>query len=316
MNYRRDIKQLLNKAFGGGTPSRDGINYSLRCPTCNDTDASKRKLVVRLDDGRFHCWVCETKGGNILRLIGKYRPELVRNISLEFRSDNPPDDIREKVELPKNTVLLGAVGDKTDPDIKAVFNYLQRRGATRRDMLRWRMLSCSTGRFRRRVIIPSFDDCGEINFYVARTIDQTKKMKYLNARVSKDDVVFNEIDLDWSKEIILVEGVFDAIKCPENAVPILGSSISKNSALLKKISTHQSPCVVSLDPDMKHKAFALADSLVSFGCDVKIAFAPPRQDVGSMEKSDVRNLLSSAAIYNDMMRISHKINGIKSGSIF
>jgi DNA primase len=206
MGLERDIKTILDRAFGKGLLSRDGINYALCCPACDDSRRGKKKLIVRLDDGR-------------------------------------------------------------------------------------------------------------LNYYVTRTIDATKKMKYQNADVPKAEVIFNEIDMDWSKEVLLVEGVFDAIKCPENTLPILGSSFSKRSMILRTLMKHQTPCVVSLDPDMKQKAYRAADLLVSAGCPVRIAFAPTGKDLGDLTKSEVSKLVKSAPAYNDMMRITHKISEIKSGSL-
>jgi DNA primase len=312
------IKRLLNKAFGTGTISRDGINYAIKCFICNDSRAGKKKLIVRLDDGRYHCWVCGAKGTNVLRLIARFRPDLVEGIKgIEYKMPlGTRSEERIKLSLPKGTVVLGLKGKTSDPDLKAAYKYLTKRGFSRKDMLRWRLMSCSTGSFRRRVIVPSFDSEGNLNYYVARTIDSAKKMKYRNADVSKEEVIFNEVDLDWEKEIILVEGVFDAMKCPENTVPVLGSSLSKKSNLLKMITRYQTPCLVSLDPDMKHKAYKLADLLVSSGCTVRVSFAPHGRDLGELSKEEVSSLISDAIPYNDMMRITHKISEIKSGSLF
>ena len=80
MTVLRDVKSLLDKAFGRGLLSRDGVNYALRCPACADPRAEKKKLIVRLDDGRFHCWVCGTKGSNIVAFIARHRPGLVDGV--------------------------------------------------------------------------------------------------------------------------------------------------------------------------------------------------------------------------------------------
>ena len=256
MSTTLDLKVIVDKAFGAGVLSRDGINYAVRCPTCKDLRQEKRKLVIRLDDSRYHCWVCGAKGTNILRLISKYRPDLVKKSdTVRFKRDIPeaaPDV--EPIKLPDGFRLLGTC-NLSDPDIKATWKYLQRRGITKTDILRWRILVCPTGNFRRKVIIPSFDNDGILNYYVARTIDNHSKLKYRNAKVSKEDVIFNEIDLNWNQEMILVEGVFDAIKCPENTAPILGSSLSKRSKLYQMLVKNQTPCVISLDPDLKNKSF-------------------------------------------------------------
>jgi len=310
------IKILLNKAFGTGQMSRDGINYAIKCPSCTTNNSGKKKLIVRLDDGRYQCWICGIKGSNISALVGRFRPDLLDIAQgVRLKKINKEPEPHPEVILPKGAVLLGINRGRLDPDVKAGINYLTKRGLSRKDMLRWRMLSCPSGKFRRRIIVPSFDCDGNPNYFIARSIDETAKIKYLNAHRPKAGVIFNEIDVDWESEVTLVEGVFDAIKCPENTIPILGSSLSHRSELFKMLFKHQTPCVVSLDPDMKQKAHKLADLLVSSGCSVKIVFAPSNKDLGDLTKEEVSRVLSHAIPYTDIMRITHKINEIKSGSL-
>ena len=197
----------------------------------------------------------------------------------------------------------------------ATKKYLARRGISEKDLMRWRILGTPSGEFRRKAIIPSFDEFGKLNYYVARAIDDAGNFRYKNAKVSKENIIFNEIDIDWSKPIVLVEGVFDAIKCPENTVPILGSSLSKASKLLKRITKNQTPCIVALDPDLKMKAFKLAKLLKSAGCDVSVTFAPEGKDMGDLSKDEAKDVILSAKLFTDMMLLSHKISEIQSGSM-
>ena len=316
MSTTQDLRSILIKAFGVGELSRDGINYSVRCPLCKDSRREKRKLVIRLDDARYHCWVCGAKGTNVKRLIAKYRPDLVDKIeNTRFKKNEQQEEEEETILSPPDGSQLLGVCKSSDPDIKSTRRYLQNRGLTKSDMLRWRILVCPSGEFRRKVIIPSFDIEGNMNYYVSRTIDDHNKIKYRNAKVSKEKVIFNEIDLKWDREMNLVEGVFDAIKCPENTVPILGSSLSKRSRLYKMIAKNQTPCIVSLDPDLKTKAFKVAHLLYSTGCDVKVAFADEGNDLGSLSKGQARSILANAQPYSNMMRISHKIAALRTGSI-
>ena len=176
------------------------------------------------------------------------------------------------------------------------------------------MLSYKTGKFRRRVVLPSFDSVGSLNYYVARTIDDARP-KYRNADSKKVNIVFNEIDIDWSRPIVLVEGIFDAIKAPENAIPLLGSTLSKGSLLYGRLVSNQSEVFLSLDPDMKNKAFDIAETLSKMGCPVYISFAPKGTDLGQMSRSEVRDLLNSSTIYRSETRLYHEIDKIKSGSI-
>ena len=79
--------------------------------------------------------------------------------------------------------------------------------------------------FKDRVIFPSFDMSQNLNYFVSRTIDPDVSFKYRNFKGKKKDIVFREIDVDFTKELILTEGVFDLVHCPENSTCILGSWI-------------------------------------------------------------------------------------------
>lgn len=311
-----EIKRIIDDAFGSGVLSRDGINYAISCPLCKDDRKDKRKLIIRLDDGRYHCWVCGLRGKSVRSLLSKLgkAPHEDAAIKFRIRSEIEPEEVIQ-VTLPDGHAAL-ALSRHRDPDMLASKKYLERRGLRQVDVARWRMLAVTTGRYRRRVIVPSFDEAGCLNYFVARSIDADAYLKYKNPKVPKDDVIFNEIDIDWKLPVILVEGVFDAVKCPPNAIPILGSSISMRSKLYRKLVENQVKCIVALDPDLKAKAFKLAKLLKSSGCDVSVAFAPEGKDFGDMNKQQVKETLGAAIKYHDIMRISHKISCIRSsGSI-
>lgn len=307
-------RKALESVFGKSILSGDGINCAVSCPSC-DKKKSKRKLVIRLDDGRYHCWVCETKGSNISYLAKKYFSDCadVLHAFSKGRLKQLEPTVQQQIQLPKGAFFIG--NDSRDPDHLAAINYLKARGLSKGDIFRWRMLVSSTGRFRRRIIIPSFSEEGQLNYFVSRAIDADKKPKYVNSYVPKKEVVFNEIDVDWTKPVVLVEGVFDAVKSPENTIPILGSSLSRNSKLFHLLTRHACDVTVSLDPDLKSKALDLASQLSKAGCNVKVCFAPNTKDLGSMSKKEVVKVFQSAKYFDPMQIIRHKINGIKSGSI-
>jgi len=308
------VESLLDKAFGKGLIARDGLNYQLICPFCAKKSRSlKRKFHVRLDDFRYHCWVCGAKGKNIWSLVKKLRPDIPGIPNVKSSKTFVVEEVEEEsLKMPEN--LVPAFRKSKDPDIRSVQNYLKKRGITVQKMMRWRIMTSKEGQFRRRALIPSFDDEGNLNYYVARSIDENT-FRYKNAKVRKSDIVFNEIDIDWKKPIVLVEGVFDAIKCPENTIPLLGSSISKNSKIYKKIVKNQSDVVVSLDPDLPEKAYKVAKLLSEAGCQVYICFAPDGNDMGDLKYSAALNLIQGAKPYNSFMNLSHKIGQIRSGSV-
>lgn len=310
---------ILNIVFKNtGTLLRDGVNFTINCPKCKDSRKEKKKLTIRLDNGVYHCWVCELKGKNIFRFIYKNYPSYINIIPSELLDIHNFDyshnnDLENKVELPENFQFI--LNKTSDPDILAVRKYLISRGLTIEQIYRWRILATKSGSYRRTAIFPSFDCNGDLNYCVARYIDNNVKFKYKNSLVKKTKVIFNDIDIDWNKTIYIVEGIFDAINSPENTIPILGSSISEDSILFSKIVKNKSNIVLALDPDLKRKTYFLAEKLYKMDCNVNICFAPDGKDFGQLTKDEVKTILNNSKEYNPIDSIKFKISNIKSGSL-
>lgn len=113
--------------------------------------------------------------------------------------------------------------------------------------------------------------------------------------VSKN-IVFNDLFVDWSSDIILVEGVFDAITAGRNAVPILGSTLNQNSILLRRIVKEDAGVYVALDPDAKMKELEIIKTLLDFDIEVWKVDIGDNEDVGSMNKEQFQKCLKNATL--------------------
>ena len=104
----------------------------------------------------------------------------------------------------------------------------------------------------------------------------------MNPPVSKN-IIFNELYTDWSSDISIVEGVFDAI-IAGNSVPILGSTLHEKSALFRKIVESDPPTYIALDTDAEEKATQLIKKLIEYDIEVYKVDIHPYSDVGEMSK--------------------------------
>ena len=139
---------------------------------------------------------------------------------------------------------------KGEASTKEKIELFKERGITKAEILKWKIGYCSSGEYETRIIFPSFNKDGYVNYFVARTyIDHWKR--YLNPPVS-NNVLFNELYVDWNNDLCIVEGVFDAVVA-SNAIPLLGSSLRDSSKLLQKIIKHDTPIYLAMDPDAKDK---------------------------------------------------------------
>ena len=144
------------------------------------------------------------------------------------------------------------------------------------------------------MIIPSFDLDGDTNYFVTRAYDNNWK-KYLNPNISKD-VIFNDLYLDFDEDIILVEGVFDAIKAGTNAVPLLGSTLNENSKLFYEIVKNDSSVYLALDPDAHKKTNKLINLFLKHDIQSYLVEVSPFDDVGEMSKNEFLNRKQTAVL--------------------
>ena len=286
MNKKEALK-ILNEALGTGRQTGKNEFY-FKCPSC---DHHKYKLAINLDKNAFHCWICDYRGRNIRRLIRRFGSfvqlqkwdGITDRTDLERFSDlfveRLPEESKSKVELPEEFISL------CTQNIPATgmyaFRYLQKRGVPKEDILKWKIGYCFSGEYRNRIIIPSFDDDGDCSYFVARSYTGDS-YKYKNPRASKD-IVFNELFINWNEDLILVEGVFDAIVCG-NAIPILGSTLRSGSDLLRKIVRNDTPVYIALDPDAAPKERRIIKMLLEYDIELYKIDVSGYEDVGSMSK--------------------------------
>ena len=108
----------------------------------------------------------------------------------------------------------------------------------------------------------------------------------MNPPTAKSKIIFNELYIDWNEDLVLTEGVFDAIVAGKNSVPILGSSLREQSKLFKSIITNDTPVFVALDQDAQEKAADLIQNLIKYGAEVYKVEVTPYNDVGEMPKKE------------------------------
>lgn len=281
-----EAKRILNEVLGYFKES--GQELLFKCPSCNH---HKRKLSVNLDKNAFKCWICDYRGRNLRRLVrrhGSYvqlskwdkitnRFDLANFADLFMDQSDREEEI--KVELPQEFRTLTS---KNRPLISnPAFRYLRERGLSKDDILKWKIGYCYEGQYRNRIIIPSFNDDGDTNYFIARSYSGDS-YKYKNPRASKN-IVFNELFVDWDQDLVIVEGVFDAIVAG-NAVPILGSTLRADSRLIQKIVYNDTPVYIALDPDAEAKERKIIQTLLKYDIELYKIDVSGYEDVGSMPK--------------------------------
>ena len=310
--------RLIESCFGKSRISNDNKNVIVFCPVCKSQGKDKFKLAIGIDKGMYHCWVCESKGKNIGRLALKYsiQKKAATELYSYFKTDKDDEQVRieEKkiVKLPEDFRLIAT---SRGHSAKIARVYLKNRGFKEEDIWKFRVGISSEYGYKNRIIFPSFDADQNLNYYTARSHNPEQIRRYKNCNISRKDIIFKELDIDFSKELILVEGVFDLLHTPSNSTCILGSWIDYKYKIFQKIILHKTPVILCFDYDAIDKTQKIAKSLHEYCVPVKIS-SHKNKDFGDMTKEEVNYWIKEAKPYDNVSRISYLIKGISSGSMF
>ena len=266
------ILNILSRAIGSTyTKLKKTDEYMFWSPFITH---HKPKLQINIKSQKWHCWVSNQGGHNFYQLFKAV------GVSQSDWSDlkqylNEQDDYyvvktstnqKIKVSLPKEFKRLNYDTFST-PLEKRCINFLKERGFDSNDIIRYGIGYCEDGEYADRIIIPSYDKNGRLNYFIAREL-YDRGMKYKNPPVSKNIICF-EMYVNWDEPIILCEGVFDAMTIKRNAIPLLGKVISKE-LMLALLDKKVKEAYIVLDGDAKIDSLRLSRDLESYGIQAKM----------------------------------------------
>lgn len=286
-----------------------GLNANVCCPICGDTD--KKKLAIRVDVWLTRCWKCGYKARSIYGLLRRYKPVLAEEFITQFdgaslvsdAEDNAIKKELEALQIPTGFQLLAEWLDNEEPPthIRQAIKYLRSRGLENRDFWYFKFGVTELDKsYKNRIIIPSHDLEGDLNFFTARAYKSFIKPKYFNPRFRRETVIFNEINIDWDEELTIVEGPFDLFKVNDNATCLLGKELTKQCALFQAIATHNTPILLCLDNDAKRATLAIAKLLYDYNIAVRILELPEEiKDPGEISRDMFLQLRKTSVVEFD-----------------
>lgn len=240
---------------------------SFDCPVCAaekglENGDGKGNLEINYSKHVYKCWSCgETLGtqGPLGRLFDKYATKSQKKVYNLIK----PEELKQqeakkpKLKLPEGYTTFEDSNPRFIPHIEA-YRYLQSRGITDEIIKKYKIGYTATGDFAYRIIVPSYNKEGALNYFVARSF-VPKKMKYKNPTTPKDEIIFNESLIDWDKDIHICEGAFDAFFL-DNSIVMLGKKMSELlfSTIYEKANGN---IIICLDEDAWADALKLYHTL-------------------------------------------------------
>jgi DNA primase len=311
-----ELTGLLDKVLKEAGRLRTGNNLTYHCPICQHR---KRKLEVCLDDGYWHCWVCDSKGRSYFSLFKKLKASQSDIAALEKITgkrqftdaatffDKPlisfePPKVEEatQVDLPETFKSL-AYNDGT-VDYRRAMNYARKRKITATDIVKYNIGYCDKGEYQHRLVFPSYDRNNRPNFFSTRSYFDDTFLKYINSKVSKDIIGFENL-IDFDYPIYLCEGALDAISLRRNAIPLFGKTLSNK--LKTAIIESKCPEVnIVLDDDALSSALRIGEWVQSIGRTSKIVRLSGKDpNVLGFEKSMMQAKETDNLDFRELMRI-------------
>lgn len=322
MSKYGELSNLFRRIFSE-VRNEGNAQIQVNCPRCRerdglDEDDQKFNLEVNFDRHAFRCWKCDDpkfSGFNLEYLIKEYGNkedvEEFRQIredyfDLSFNENIEVEKKEIRVELPDEYIPFTSM-DVEDSDHLFAYNYLiMDRKINRETIVKHRLGFCLEGRFKNRIIIPSYDKNGRLNYFVARTWLKKHRPTYMNPKVEKGLFIYNEGFINWDAVVYLVEGGFEELSFPVNTIPLLGKVIGEK--LFFELKDKKPEIIVILDPDAVKDAIRLYEQLQSIYYDcihkVKIIIMEGKYDLDEVKRNfdieGVKKVISSARYLNDL----------------
>jgi len=273
------LESILGK---GHYTSRGNMSFSCPFPDCPSVIKNKKKLEIQvntnaLKENPWHCWVCNNRGKTIKALTDRLKikdKSKLEELNLCVTTGNyVKHSNNTSIELPKEFISLidEEALKKLNKHQKILFNqathFLKKRNLNNFDIIKYNIGFCVEGAFEKRIIIPSYDANGILNYFIARDFTDTLSEKYKNPPIDVKQAIGMELYINWDAPIILIEGMFDFLTVKRNTIPLFGKIIHEK--LMKKLmESSVNKIYIALDPDAIKQAIKQAEILISHGKEV------------------------------------------------
>jgi len=212
-----------------------------------------------------------------------------------FSDEEDDDDMQEvevaDIELPSEFRCL--TGREESMAAQPYLKYARRRGLTDELIRKYNIGYCLTGRYAKRLIVPVYHFGKVVNF-VARTIGILEPKVLTPPGNEQSQFCFNLDNIWGAKEVLVVEGVFDALVLPDKAVATFGKKISKAQVALLKTAGVET-VTFCYDEDAIVEAYDFANTYL-FQLNSRLIELPPGEDPSSLGREQMLKLVKTAKV--------------------
>lgn len=273
------VVNILENFLGNPKSNKNAeskVQWEFNCPSSKcRPDRGKFNLAYHAKNKIFKCWKCGYSGfvyklahdhgsSEDFKRLKLVLPEYaIGNFNIFRKSKVNHDAIT--CDLPLGYMPMNV--ERASSLYKKAWHYLvTTRKISPAQIDKYKIGYTETGPRKFRIIFPSYNALGIMNYFEARSyLDNPAIPYYKPDSPDKNDIIFNEKFINWDLPIYLVEGIFDSLRIP-NSIPILGKVPS--DLLIKKILEHNATVIVCLDADAFKDGMQIYKKFASLGLNV------------------------------------------------
>lgn len=255
---------IIQRIFGEVRGIFETEQIKVCCPRCQEEAGllepdGKFNLEINTEKEVFKCWKCSSPqfSGTLWKLIKLYGNKQDLDNYKEFRPfffgdkfGKDDEYIPTSVDLPSEFISFKDFDVNNPLHLEPYLYMIQERNIPKETLIEYNIGFALEGKYKNRVIIPSFDRNMKVNYFVSRLYYKPKfktKTPYLNPKIILNDIVFNEYRINWDMELFIFEGAMDYLSYDINSTILSGKVMTER--LLSMIRYYKPPITFVLDND-------------------------------------------------------------------
>lgn len=306
LNSEQEAKlfNLLNGFLGRGILLKKG-EALFNDPFSNHY---KPKLAVNLRTQAWHSWiVTKERGKTIYGLLKKLNAsqEVLSELNkiLPQKTNNfcyKNEKSKKFLKLPDEYKPL--YKKNHDIEYKHALRYALSRGLTKYDIIKYNIGYCIDGKYKNRLILPSYDENFNLNFFTSRLFFKGK-LSYLNCEADKNAIIGYESFISWKFPIVICEGAFDAIAIKRNSIPLYGYTLG-DGLLYKILNNNVRDVYLALDSDAKQSIINITEKMLNENINVYLVNMP-KKDPSTLGFKNMMKLISKSTLmdFSKLMKL-------------
>ena len=189
----QEFHNIIQNIFGDVQGYLQSEQLQVNCPRCQEREGlshpdGKFNLEINTAKRMFRCWKCDEPrfSGSLGRLVKMFGSHIDYDVYKSYAGIfhdydlNEDEKVYAPVKLPEEMIPFSQMESGNLEHFEAYTYMVADRKISRELILKFRLGFCTTGKYAKRIIIPSYDANGEINYFVGRTYIPRKRKEIFN----------------------------------------------------------------------------------------------------------------------------------------